>query len=209
MVNDTPRYRWPDPAERKRRNRRLMIGLFGVVIAMNGFAYAAVPAYRAFCQNFGFAGTPLRADAEREPLEVIDRQMLVRFNSDTDPALPWRFKPVQREISLKVGESGLAFFRATNLGDEAITGTATFNVVPLKAGPYFVKIDCFCFTEQTLQPGETVDMPVTFYVDPEIAENGNLNEVGTITLSYTFFRDADADAEKTTAALPRAASSVN
>ncbi len=197
------------PTERRRRNRVLLAGLFGVVIGMNGFAYAMVPAYRAFCQNFGFAGTPLRANAQTKAVGTIDRMVTVRFNSDTDPGLPWRFRPKQREIALKVGETGLAFFEATNQGALAITGTATFNVVPLKAGPYFVKIECFCFTEQTLQPGETVDMPVTFYVDPEIAKDGNLDEVATITLSYTFFRDAEADAGNRTAALSRAASSVN
>lgn len=190
-------------------NRRLLLGLIGIVVGMNVFAYAAVPAYRAFCQNFGFAGTPLRADVQQQPIEVIDRSMTVRFNSDTDPGLPWRFRPVQREITLKVGETGLAFFEATNLSDETITGTATFNVVPLKAGPYFVKVDCFCFTEQTLRPGEHVEMPVSFYVDPEISAEGNLDEVGTITLSYTFFRDRAAEAENRTAALPRAAASVN
>jgi len=197
------------PGERRRRNRILLAGLVGVVIGMNGFAYAMVPAYRAFCQNFGFAGTPLRADARDSVVETIDRTVTVRFNSDIDPGLPWRFRPKQRQVTLKVGETGLAFFEATNRGDRPITGTATFNVVPLKAGPYFVKIDCFCFTEQTLQPGETVDMPVTFYVDPEIASDGNLDEVATITLSYTFFRDADAGAANRTAALSRAASSVN
>lgn len=194
---------------RKRSNRIMLFGLLGVVVGMNAFAFATVPAYRAFCQNFGFSGTPLRADAQTEPVEIIDREVVVRFNSDTDPGLPWRFQPKQREISLKVGETGLAFFEATNRGDEPITGTATFNVVPLKAGPYFVKIECFCFTEQTLQPGESVDMPVTFYVDPAIAEDGNLDEVGTITLSYTFFRDADADARNKTAALRRVDSFVN
>jgi cytochrome c oxidase assembly protein subunit 11 len=197
------------PADRVRRNRRLMVGLACVAVAMVGFSYAAVPAYRAFCQAFGFAGTPLRADADTAPVSVIDRQMVVRFNSDTDPGLPWRFEPEQRQVALKVGESALAFYKATNLGDRPITGVATFNVVPLKAAPYFVKVDCFCFTEQTLQPGESVDMPVTFYVDPAIAEDGNLDEVGTITLSYTFFRDVDADAANKTAALPQAAPSVN
>jgi cytochrome c oxidase assembly protein subunit 11 len=187
----------------------MLLGLAGVVVAMNAFAYAAVPAYRAFCQSFGFAGTPLRADRQAAPVDILDRQITVRFNSDIDPGLPWRFRPKQRQVTLKVGETGLAFFEATNESDRPITGTATFNVVPLKAGPYFVKIDCFCFTEQTLQPGESVDMPVTFYVDPQIADDGNLDEVGTITLSYTFFRSADTDAEDRTAALPRAAASVN
>ena len=201
----------PSAADRRRRNRRLQIGLFGVVFVMVGLSFAAVPAYRAFCQKFGFAGTPLRAEAQTAPVAVIDRKMVVRFNSDIDPGLPWHFRPKQRQISLRIGESGLAFFEATNDGNTPITGTATFNVVPEKAAAYFVKVDCFCFTEQTLNPGESVDMPVTFYVDPELAKDVNLDEVGTITLSYTFYRalDSEADARNKTAALSRAASSVN
>ncbi|MEK9661417.1 MAG: cytochrome c oxidase assembly protein [Alphaproteobacteria bacterium] len=199
-------------AAMRRGNMRVMLTLVGVVVAMVGLSFAAVPAYRAFCQAFGFAGTPLRADAgETGGVQVLDRTITVRFNADTDPGLPWHFRPAQGPMTLRVGESGLAFYKATNNGDRPITGTATFNVVPLKAAPYFVKVDCFCFTEQTLAPGESVDMPVTFYVDPAIAEDGNLDEVGQVTLSYTFYRDVDADAEQQnrTAALSGAVSSVN
>jgi cytochrome c oxidase assembly protein subunit 11 len=197
--------------DRGRRNWRFLVGLVGVVAVMVGLSFAAVPAYRAFCQKFGFAGTPLRAEnGDVVPVTQIDRKVVVRFNSDTDPGLPWHFQPKQRTIALKVGETGLAFYEATNRSTESITGTATFNVSPAKAAPYFVKIECFCFTEQTLQPGESVDMPVTFYVDPAIVEDRNLDEVGQITLSYTFYRDKRADtANDKTAALPRAASSVN
>jgi cytochrome c oxidase assembly protein subunit 11 len=186
---------------RRKRNRYVFAGLIGVIIAMNGFAYATVPAYRAFCQKFGFAGAPLVEASAPEADAVIERPVTVRFNSDIEPALDWRFKPVQRSVSIKVGESGLAFFEATNRHSEAVTGTATFNVTPLKAAPYFVKIECFCFTEQTLEPGETVQMPVTFFVDPAIAEDPNLDDVRTVTLSYTFFRDREADAERKAAAL--------
>jgi cytochrome c oxidase assembly protein subunit 11 len=198
-------------SERHRYNIRMLVGLFCVAFVMVGLSFAAVPAYRAFCQTFGFAGTPLRAEAQSEPVTVIDRKMLVRFNSDVDPGLAWHFKPKQRQMTVRIGETGLAFFEATNRSDKPITGTATFNVVPAKAAPYFVKIDCFCFTEQTLKPGESVDMPVTFYVDPELARDGKLDEVGTITLSYTFYRalESEADANEKTAALSRAASSVN
>jgi cytochrome c oxidase assembly protein subunit 11 len=173
-----------------------------MVVMMNGFAYATVPAYRAFCQKFGFAGTP-RVEASAPATEniLVERLITIRFNSDIDTSLNWRFKPVQRSIDLHVGETGLAFFEAKNRHETEITGTATFNVTPLKAAPYFVKIQCFCFTEQTLEPGETAQMPVTFYVDPEIAEDKNLDDVKTITLSYTFFRDQDADAAREAAAV--------
>jgi cytochrome c oxidase assembly protein subunit 11 len=189
-------------AQRQKRNRYIFAGLIGMVVMMNGFAYATVPAYRAFCQKFGFAGTP-RVEASAPATEniLIERLITIRFNSDIDTSLNWRFKPVQRSIDLHVGETGLAFFEAKNRHETEITGTATFNVTPLKAAPYFVKIQCFCFTEQTLEPGETAQMPVTFYVDPEIAEDKNLADVKTITLSYTFFRDQDADAAREAAAV--------
>ncbi len=184
-------------AIRKRLSRRAKVfwitGSLMFVMGMNGFAYATVPAYRAFCQAIGFAGIPVRAAEAPAGDEVIDRDVTVRFNADVSPYLMWRFKPVQRSVDLKVGETGLAYFEATNLGDRQITGTATFNVTPLKAAPYFVKIECFCFTEQTLAPGETAQMPVTFFVDPEIAEDRNVEDVSTVTLSYTFFVDPDAE----------------
>lgn len=162
-------------------------GLFLVVVGMNGVAYAAVPAYRAFCQQFGFAGTPLVALVAPADDEVVDREVTVRFNTDISPRLDWRFKPQQRSITLQVGETGLAFFEAENRAGRTLTGTATFNVTPLKAAPYFVKIQCFCFDEQTLDAGQAADMPVTFFVDPEIMNDRNIDDVTTITLSYTFF----------------------
>ncbi|MDA0785462.1 MAG: cytochrome c oxidase assembly protein [Proteobacteria bacterium] len=187
---------------RSRRNRYVFGGLIVMVLGMNGFAYATVPAYRAFCQKFGFAGVPIIAENGPQTDEILmDRPITVRFNSDIEPALDWRFKPVQRTIELHVGETGLAFFEASNRHVESVTGTATFNVTPLKAAPYFVKIECFCFTEQTLSPGEIVQMPVTFFVDPAIAEDQNLDDVTEITLSYTFFRDHDAEAALKAAAL--------
>jgi cytochrome c oxidase assembly protein subunit 11 len=192
------------------RNKFFFVGLVALVLGMNGVAYATVPAYRAFCQQFGFAGTPLVALTAPGDDEVLaDREITVRFNSDIEPALDWRFKPVQRAITLNVGATGLAFFEAGNRHPEAVTGTATFNVTPLKAAPYFVKIECFCFTEQTLEPGETAQMPVTFFVDPDIALDKNLDDVGTITLSYTFFRNEEADAARKTAQLANENRSVN
>ncbi len=171
---------------RRRRNRTTFLVLSGVVFGMVGLSYAAVPLYRLFCQITGYGGTT--QVAETAPEAVVDRVITVRFNADVDPALDWDFRPMQRSVRLKVGEQGLAFFRATNLGDRPLTGSAVFNVTPLKAGPYFDKVACFCFDKQRLAPGETAEMPVTFFVDPEIVNDRDLDEVKTITLSYTFFR---------------------
>jgi len=189
------------PNERRRRNRYIFAGLIGMVVAMNGLAFAMVPAYRAFCQQFGFAGTPLVKETLPEASAAVDRPITVRFDSNIDPSLHWRFKPLQRSVELKVGESGLAFFEAENHEDRPVTGTATFNVTPLKAAPYFVKIECFCFTEQTLDPGQSVQIPVTFFVDPDFAEDRHMEDVTTITLSYTFFHDQDADVAPEAAAV--------
>ncbi len=174
-----------------RKNARAAVMLFGVAAGMLGLAYASVPLYRIFCQVTGLGGTPGVAASAPEIASDVD--FSVRFDANTNQNLPWRFKPVQQEVKLKLGEEGLAFYEATNLSDKAITGTATFNVTPLKVGQYFVKIDCFCFTEQTLLPGETVDMPVTFYVDPAINDDINTRDVKTITLSYTFYPQVDGE----------------
>ncbi len=169
------------------------LALAAVVAGMVGVSFAAVPLYRLFCQVTGFAGTTQTAVAV--PAETLDRVVTVRFNADIGKRLPWRFRPDQGPMELQVGEQGLAFFTAANTSDETVTGHAVFNVTPLKAGRYFTKIQCFCFDEQVLQPGEIQRMPVTFFVDPEIAEDPNLDDVSTITLSYTFFRtEVDAGA---------------
>ncbi|RMD62047.1 MAG: cytochrome c oxidase assembly protein [Alphaproteobacteria bacterium] len=177
-----------------KRNARTGMVLIAVVVGMVGLSFASVPLYRLFCQVTGYGGTPKIAaqseDAEA-PKQVAERRIVVRFNADVDPRLPWRFAPVQRAVEVAVGEQGIAFFRARNMSDRPIVGRATFNVTPLKAGPYFVKMQCFCFDEQRLEPGEEVDMPVTFYVDAGIMDDPNLDEVKTITLSYTFFRAVD------------------
>jgi len=156
-----------------------------LVAGMVGMAYAAVPLYQIFCQVTGYGGTTNQADAA--PGLILDRDMTVRFDANVSRDLPWAFQPAHGPITLKVGETGLAFYRAVNNTDETIVGTATFNVTPAQAGYYFSKIECFCFTEQTLKPGQTVDMPVTFFIDPEIADDPDLDSVKTITLSYTFF----------------------
>ena len=170
-----------------------MLAVAGVVCGMIGLAYASVPLYDLFCRVTGYGGTTQVADQGAE--RVLDRKIAVRFDATTSPKLPWTFQPEQREVTLRVGESAIAYYRATNNSDKTITGTATFNVTPLKAGAYFTKIDCFCFTEQTLKPGESVDMPVVYYVDPEMDEDPNLDEVRTLTLSYTFFPAETADGD--------------
>ena len=167
------------------RNRSTALLCAGFVAGMVGLSFAAVPLYQVFCQVTGFGGTTQRAEAVAGP--VLERQMTVRFDANVGPGLAWDFQPVERQISLKVGEPGEMAYRVTNRSDRPSTGTAVFNVSPPVSGAYFAKIECFCFTEQTLQPGETVEMPVTFFVDPDIAENGDLNTIREITLSYTFY----------------------
>ncbi|MBT5108797.1 MAG: cytochrome c oxidase assembly protein [Rhodospirillaceae bacterium] len=169
----------------KRRNRRTLFACVGAVCGMVALSFASVPLYQLFCAVTGYGGTT-RVAAEKSA-SVTTRDMRVRFDASTSQDLPWRFQPVQREVRLKVGENALAFYRARNMSEENITGVATFNVTPQKVGRYFNKIDCFCFSEQTLKPGESVDMPVTFFVDPSISDDPNLDDVKTITLSYTFF----------------------
>ena len=201
--------RAPSIDSARRRNARTGVVLTGIVAGMIGLSFASVPLYRLFCQVTGYGGTTQIAAAA--PGAVSERVIKVRFNADTAPDLPWSFKPVQREITLKVGESGLAYYRARNLATEAVTGTSTFNVTPLKAGRYFSKVQCFCFNEQRLEAGQELDMAVSFFVDPEILSDRNLDEVKTITLSYTFFRapgDAETGAEQANAdasAAPRRA----
>lgn len=176
------------------RNRRTAVVLASVVAGMVGLSFASVPLYRLFCQVTGYGGTTQVADAA--PAGMAERMMEIRFNADVDPALPWRFQPAERAIEVRVGEEHLAFYRAENLSDRPIVGTATFNVTPLKAGQYFSKIACFCFTEQRLEPGEAIDMPVSFFVDPAISDDPNLDDVHAITLSYTFFRQ-ESESERT------------
>ncbi|MFQ5467979.1 MAG: cytochrome c oxidase assembly protein, partial [Kiloniellaceae bacterium] len=148
------------------RNGRTAVILAGVVVAMAGLSFASVPLYRLFCQVTGYGGTPQVADVA--PAAILERVITVQFNADVDPSLPWRFRPAQRRVKVRVGEPGVARYYARNLAKRAITGQATFNVTPLKAGPYFTKIQCFCFDEQTLAAGQEVEMGVTFFVDPSI-----------------------------------------
>lgn len=164
-----------------------------IVAGMVGLSFAAVPLYQIFCQVTGYGGTTNRAEAASAA--VIEREMTVRFDGNVSNKMPWDFRPASDPVTLKVGETGLAFYEAHNNSDKAIVGTATFNVTPQQAGYYFNKIDCFCFTEQRLEPGQRVDMPVTFFIDPAIEDDPQLDSVKTITLSYTFFPKRDASAE--------------
>jgi cytochrome c oxidase assembly protein subunit 11 len=167
------------------KNARIAWTLVLVTAGMLGMAYAAVPLYQAFCKATGFAGTPLVAQSDDRP--VIKRTVEVRFDTSVDPNLAWRFEPVEREVTVHLGEEKLVFFRATNNSQRPIVGTATYNVTPERTAGWFDKIQCFCFTEQLLQPGQTVDMPVVFFVDPDMDKDRAYNDINTITLSYTFY----------------------
>jgi len=169
-----------------RRNGWLLGGLLGVALGMVALSFAAVPLYRIFCQATGFGGTPQRAAQGAD--HVLDRTVEIRFNADVNAELPWSFRPERRSVQIKVGETDLATFHAQNLSGEPIVGTAVYNVTPEKAGKYFVKIQCFCFTQQVLRAHESADLPVAFYVAPAIAKDRNLDDVSVITLSYTFYK---------------------
>ncbi len=157
----------------------------GVVVLMGSLAWAAVPFYDWFCRVTGFGGTT--GVAEVAPDEILDRTITVRFDASKAKDMAWEFKPVEREMEVRIGETGLAFYEAYNPTDRPIAGQASYNVAPYSAGGYFQKIACFCFEEQVLQPGERVEMPVTFFVDPEMVEDLEAKYVHTITLSYTFY----------------------
>nr|WP_319386057.1 cytochrome c oxidase assembly protein [uncultured Roseibium sp.] len=167
-----------------RSNRKVAFACAGMFGLMIGASYAAVPLYDLFCRVTGFGGTPQVAESESDM--VIDRMITVRFDGNVNK-LSWKFKPEQRSVSLKMGESAQLAYVATNVGDRTTVGTSTFNVWPPAAGAYFNKLDCFCFTEQPLEAGETVEMPVVFFVDPEMDKDPELKHVKEITLSYTFF----------------------
>ena len=157
----------------------------GVVLLMGSLAWASVPFYNWFCKVTGFGGTTSVAEAGSG--EVLDETITIRFDASTVRDMPWQFTPTVRTMELKIGETGLAFYEAYNPTDRVVAGSASYNVTPYQAGGYFTKIDCFCFTEQVLQPGERVQMPVSFYVDPDIVSDRDAKYVHSITLSYTFY----------------------
>ena len=164
--------------------KKTVLQTVGVVIFMGGLAWAAVPFYDWFCRVTGFGG--VTGVAETGSDTILDRTVTIRFDASKERDMPWEFKPVARTMEVRIGETGLAFYEAYNPTDRPVAGAASYNVAPYSAGGYFDKIQCFCFEEQVLQPGERVQMPVTFFVDPEIVEDREAKYVHTITLSYTF-----------------------
>ncbi|WP_281017422.1 MULTISPECIES: cytochrome c oxidase assembly protein [unclassified Minwuia] len=179
-----------------RNNCKLLLACAGMAGLMLGASYASVPLYDLFCRVTGYGGTTQEADVGADHLGK--RMVTVQFDANVARGMPWDFRPVQRELKLRTGETAIAYYRATNNTDRTVIGTATFNVTPLKVGYYFNKIDCFCFTEQVLAPGQSVDMPVQFFVDPEMEDDSNADEVKLITLSYTFFERPPEQAESST-----------
>ncbi|KUF08776.1 cytochrome c oxidase assembly protein [Pseudoponticoccus marisrubri] len=163
---------------------KTVLQLVGVVVTMGALAWASVPFYDWFCRVTGFGGTPNVADASDQ---ILDETIKVRFDASKQRGMPWEFKPVQHEMEIRIGEQGLAFYEAYNPTDRPVAGQASYNVAPYEAGGFFSKIDCFCFEEQVLMPGERVQMPVSFFVDPGIVTDRDAKHTQHITLSYTFY----------------------
>ena len=186
--------------DRSNRNGRVALRLVGVVVTMGALAWAAVPFYDWFCRVTGYGGTTNVAAAGSDV--VLDEYVTVRFDANTERGMPWTFRPMVREMKLRIGETGLMFYEAYNPSDVAVAGTASYNVAPDLAGYYFSKIQCFCFTEQVLQPGERVEMPVSFFVDPDLVKDRDAGRIREITLSYTFYQ---TELPQEQAALPAAA----
>lgn len=188
----------------REKNKSFAAWMLAVTLGTVGLAYASVPLYRVFCQVTGFGGTVRRADEDEndfitdlEDVRIVQgRPITVRFNADVSARVPWQFIPSQTEVVVLPGETALAFYVAENRSDKAITGIATYNVTPSKAGMYFNKVQCFCFDEQRLRPGESLDMPVFFYLDPSLVDDEAMTDVKDITLSYTFFRAEDVTPEE-------------
>ena len=175
-----------------RANGLILVVLLGVVAGMGGLAFASVPLYRMFCAATGYGGTPKIGGVSPG---AVDQNITIRFNADTNPGLPWKFRPAQNEVRVALGEDKLAIYTARNQAQTTVTGVALYNVTPEKAAKYFHKTACFCFNEQSLTAGQEMDFPVSFWVDPAIATDPNTADVREITLSYTFFRALD-DAAK-------------
>lgn len=167
------------------KNTKTLLAVFGLVAIMIGLAFASVPLYSLFCRVTGWGGTTQVASSA--PDQILDRQVIVKFNADTERNFQWDFKPEQRQVTVNVGAQALVGYRATNIGKKPLTGTAVYNVSPPKVGKYFHKIECFCFQEQTLMPNKTVSMPIVFYVDPAFDGDPYMEDVSVITLSYTFY----------------------
>jgi cytochrome c oxidase assembly protein subunit 11 len=182
------------------KNTKTLTRLVAVGVTMGALAWASVPLYDWFCRVTGYGGETGVADLGSD--EILDRTIKIRFDASNERGFPWEFKPVQREMEIRIGETGLAFYEAYNPTDKPVAGSASYNVTPFEAGGFFTKIDCFCFEQQVLQPGERVQMPVTFFVDPEIVDDRDAKYTNTITLGYTFYQ-IDLPEEETQAALDK------
>ncbi|ASY61978.1 Cytochrome oxidase biogenesis protein Cox11-CtaG, copper delivery to Cox1 [Sinorhizobium sojae CCBAU 05684] len=175
----------PQKSPKKRANGAIVGACLAFVVGMVGMAYAAVPLYDMFCRVTGYNGTTQRVEQASDV--ILDQKIRVTFDANVASGLPWEFKPVQRYVDLRIGETVQISYRAKNLSSKPTTGQATFNVTPMEAGAYFNKLECFCFTETTLEPGEEMEMPVVFFVDPEIVKPVETKDIKTLTLSYTFY----------------------
>ena len=183
----------------KPNNKRTIVPLVGMVFLMGLLSFASVPMYDWFCRVTGYGGTPNTAETNNS--KVLENTIKVRFDASLERNMPWNFEPLQYELEINVGDSGIAFYEAFNPTDRPVAGQASFNVVPFSAGQYFTKVECFCFVEQVLQPGEKVTMPVSFYIDPEIVNDREAKFVNSVTLSYTFYEiDLPEDYIETTSA---------
>ena len=197
----------PDPSQRRRRNGATVLLLISVIAGMVGLSFASVPLYRLFCAATGFGGTTQRAEAT--PERIASGLVEVRFDAQTAPGLDWEFRPLKEEIAVHPGEQREVFFRAVNHSAAPVTARAIYNVTPAKAGIYFDKLQCFCFNNQTLAPGQSVDMGVVFFVDPDMLTDPGTSDVRSITLSYTMFRAPEKAAPTASAAPQSSAPSVN
>ncbi len=174
-----------EPHSPNRKMHHTALACAAVAVGMVGLAFASVPLYSLFCKVTGFDGTPIIRDANSS--EVLDRTISVRLDANVSPGLKWRFAPETPEVKVKLGETTTVMYKVTNTGDKRATGIATYNVQPDLAGSYFSKLECFCFTEQTLKPGESLESAVVFYVDPRLVQDSDIKELTSITLSYTYF----------------------
>lgn len=180
----------PHAPKAPRNNAAVVLTCLGVVSGMVGMAYAAVPLYRLFCQVTGYDGTTQRVEQASDL--ILDRKVTVSFDTNVAPELPWAFVSEERNVTMRIGETVQANFKIRNMSDKTTVGQARFNVTPFQSAAYFNKIQCFCFERTELKPGETREMPVVFYIDPEITKAVESETVGTITLSYTFYPQDDA-----------------
>ena len=178
----------------KKNNLKITFSLIFLVSFMFFLTFAAVPLYKLFCQVTGYGGTPKIVNL-KDQIDISEKKIKIEFNSDVNKKLNWSFKPEQRSMESKIGDSILAFYKAKNNGNKSITGVATYNILPFEAAQYFNKVDCFCFENQTLEPGEEVLLPINFYIDPKILDDPSVKHLNSIILSYTFFQ-TDENLEK-------------